>query len=112
GGGTATMSGAGAISLAIFALALLWSGAAVVLSLLAARRFRLAEQVLDAARSNATLLELSPARPLVVRPDDRIEVDPRLTRELGLGVNARPLDDLGSNDGGFAAEDLEQLKEH
>ena len=36
GSGTATMSGTSAISLAIFALALLWSGAAVVLSLLAA----------------------------------------------------------------------------
>jgi signal transduction histidine kinase len=95
---------------AIVALGLLWLAVAAAVSVIAARRFRLAEQVLDAARSNATLLELSPARPLVVRPNDRIEADPRLLRDLGLGTEPRNLDDLVGNDSGISAEDLDTLK--
>ena len=54
-------------SIAVTALALLWLGVAAAMAILAARRFRLAQQVLDAARANARLLELMPARPLLVR---------------------------------------------
>src|SRR5207244_568712 len=64
--------------LAIIALALLWLGIAAAIAFVAARRFALAEQVLGAARSNATLLQLTPARPLVVRPDGRIAADARV----------------------------------
>src|SRR6478609_8709562 len=48
------------------ALALLWLGIAVVIAVVAARRFSLAQQVLDAAQANARLLEVMPARPLLL----------------------------------------------
>ena len=97
-----------AISLAISALALLWLVIAAAVAILAARRFRLAETVLSAARANAALLEAAPARPLIVRPGQRIEVDSHLLRDLGLRAAVR-LDDLATSDGGIAEEDLARL---
>ncbi|MFL6759684.1 ATP-binding protein [Sphingomonas sp.] len=95
--------------LAIAALALLWIVLAAAMSILAARRFRLAQQVLDSARGNARLLELMPARPLVVRADDRIEADQQLVRDLGLKRAPAILAELVAEDGGIAPEDLERL---
>jgi len=91
------------------ALAALWILVAVALSLVAARRFRLAQQVIGAARANATLLEISPARPLIVRGDGRVEVDPHLLRELGLKAPPKTLGDLHGNDSGILPDDLSQL---
>jgi signal transduction histidine kinase/PAS domain-containing protein len=102
------MGAMSAISLAISALALLWLVIAAAVAVLAARRFRLAETVLTAARANAALLEATPARPLLIRPGQRIEVDAHLLRELGLRSAVR-LDDLATSDGGIAEEDLEAL---
>jgi len=65
------MTGPVATMVAVTALALAWIVVAVTIAILAARRFRLAETVLSAARVNAALLESAPARPLVVRPDLR-----------------------------------------
>src|SRR4051812_17028128 len=79
------------------------------MSLVAARRFRLAEQVIGAARSNAALLEISPARPLVVRSDGRLEIDPRLSRELGLKSQPKSLVELHGNATGILTDDLEAL---
>jgi signal transduction histidine kinase len=104
------ISGLPGIIWAIVALGLLWLGVAAAVSLIAARRFRLAERVIEAARSNATLLELSPARPLVVHSNGRVEADPRLLRELGLGTEPRTLDELAAGDSGISAEDLALLK--
>ena len=95
----------------IAALGLLWLGIAMAISIAAARRFRLAEEVLGAARSNATLLELAPARPLVVRADQRVEADPQLVRDLGLHSQPGRLADLVGNDSGIAPDDLEALSE-
>ena len=103
--------GATTIWIVVGALAILWLALAVTVTILAARRFRLAEQVLDSARANATLLELTPARPLVVRPDQRIEADAQLVRELGLQGTPARLSDLAGNDSGLTAEDLGALKE-
>ena len=103
------MGAVGATELIIVALALLWLGIAAFVALMAARRFRIAEQVLAAARANATLLEISPARPLVVRPDGRIEGDALLVRDLGLTAQPRIFADLHGNDGGIVPEDLERL---
>lgn len=103
------MGASGATILAIAALALLWLGVAAAIALVAARRFRLAQQVLAAAQSNARLLELMPARPMVVRPDRRIEADERLVRDLGLKDLPKTLSDLAGNDNGIAPEDLETL---
>ena len=93
----------------IAALALLWLAVAIGLSMLAARRLRLAQDLLGAARSNARLLELAPARPLLVRADDRIEIDPQLLRELGLNGRPERLSALLGNDSGIASDDLEAL---
>jgi signal transduction histidine kinase len=93
----------------IAAIALVWIGIAIALSLLAARRLRTAGEVLGAARSNATLLEISPARPLLVRADGRIETDARLVQELGLKSPPRTLAELHGNDSGLIPEDLAAL---
>jgi len=105
------LSGSGAALIAIVALALLWLVIAVVMAVLAARRFRLAQEVLDAARANARLLELMPARPLLVRSDQRIEIDEQLFRDLGLDAAPKKLADLTGNDSGIVADDLRALTE-
>jgi signal transduction histidine kinase len=103
------MGAFGATTVWIAVLALLWLALAVWMTLIAARRFRLAEDVLGAARANAALLELTPARPLVVRSDQRIEADPQLVRDLGLHAAPSRLSELIGNDSGILAEDLEAL---
>ena len=79
-----TALGATTTWIMVAALLLLWLALAITITILAARRFRLAEEVLSAARVNATLLELTPARPLIIRADHKIEADPHLVRDLGL----------------------------
>ena len=98
------------ISVVVVALGLLWLIVAAAISILAARRFRLAESVLEAARANATLLALTPARPLLVRPDQKIEADAQLLRDLGLRTQPRVLSDLVGNDSGIAPDDLDLLR--
>ena len=93
----------------IAALALLWLGAAIALSVLAARRLGLAAKVLGAARANASLLALAPARPLIVRADARIEADPQLLRELGSAGRGACLDDLAAAGHGIERDDLDAL---
>ena len=66
----------------------------MIWSIAAARRLRRASAVLNSARASARLLDVMPARPLLVRPDGRIEVDQRLLRELG--IDRRPCGPCGS----------------
>jgi signal transduction histidine kinase len=103
------VSGSPAAIFVFAALALLWVGIAFALSIVAARRFSLAERVLGAARANAALLEISPARPLLVREDGRLEADYGLVRELGLKSPPKTLADLHGNDSGIPADDLAGL---
>lgn len=91
------------------ALALLWLGLAAAMALMAARRYRLAEGVLEAARANSRLLELMPSRPLVVWPDGRVEIDPRLAREFGLEALPTTIGELTRSGAGIAPEDLAAL---
>jgi signal transduction histidine kinase len=105
------MGALGATTIWIVALALLWLALAVAITIAAARRFRLAEEVLGAARANATLLELTPARPLLILPDQRIEADMQLVRDLGLHGQPSRLKELVGNDSGIVREDLEALNE-
>jgi signal transduction histidine kinase len=105
------MGALGATTIWIVALALLWLALAVAITSAAARRFRLAEEVLGAARANATLLELTPARPLLIRPDQRIEADMQLVRDLGLHDQPSRLKELVGSDSGILREDLEALNE-
>jgi signal transduction histidine kinase len=95
----------------IVALGLLWAAVAAAIAIIAAQRFRLAETVLDAARSNAALLEVNPARPLLVLSDDRVEADARLLRDLGLQGEPRRLVEMVGNDSGIVPDDLVALKE-
>jgi len=103
------MSAVSAPVLAIIALAVLWLALAIVLSIHAARRARIAAALVSAARSNAALLEISPARLVLVHPDGRIEIDAMLARDLGLHGAPSRLSDLVGNDVGVVREDLEAL---
>src|SRR6476660_2057337 len=96
-------------TLTIGALALLWLGLGAAIAVSAGRRYRLAQQVLDSARSNARLLELMPARPLGIWTDGRIEVDARLARELGFEEPPARFADLAGETGGILAEDFDAL---
>src|SRR5260221_152323 len=97
-------------SLAVGALALLWLGLAAKIAIIAARRFSLAQQVLDIARANARLLEVTPARPIGPWPDGKIDAHERLVRELGLDAPITNFDELTRDGGGIAAEDLAALR--
>ena len=103
------MGASGVTDLAIALLALMWLGIAVAVAIGAARRLHLADQVLDAARTNARLLELMPARPLLIGADGRIEADAVLLRDLGLEASPKTLADLAGNDSGLVHDDLDAL---
>jgi len=104
------VNGSAAVTIwAVPAIALLWLCIGAATAFVAARRYARAQQVIGAARSNAILLELMPARPLVVRSDGRIEADAQLVRDLGLHSQPGRLSDLAGNDSGIVPEDLEML---
>lgn len=103
------MSGAAATIL--IAIAALWVAAGAALSYIAARRVREANAVIETARSLASLLEVAPARPILVRSDGSVEIDQRLARELGLGSEVRRIDDLAGSDRGLDGDDLADLRE-
>ncbi|HVF83806.1 MAG TPA: PAS-domain containing protein [Sphingomicrobium sp.] len=92
-------------------LAALWLPVAAILSIIAARRMRRANQVLESARSMAALLAAAPARPMIVRPDGAIEIDPQLLREIGVENHARRVEQLSDGEHGVEAEDLAALME-
>jgi PAS domain-containing protein len=103
------MSDLSGASLVAIAAAALWIAIAVALSVVAARRLARASSLRDSARSMATLLEVAPARPLLVRPDGRIEADARLLRDLGIDSAPARLADLAGDNTGIEKEDLDAL---
>jgi len=105
------LNGQSVVIIAVAGLGLLWLGIAAAVAIVAARRFALAQQVLEAAKVNARLLEMMPARPLVVRADNRIEVDDQLLRDLGLDKKPVKLTDMVGNESGIAPDDLHALAE-
>src|SRR5919106_5235475 len=94
----------------VLAISGLWLAVAAALLVLAARRMREANAVVAAAKSMAGLLEVAPARPLLVRSDGSIEADRRLLRELGIEGPARNWADLRGNEIGLEDEDLNSLR--
>ena len=78
------MSGLGGSGWIVLAIAGLWLAVAGALLVLAARRMRDASALVSSARSLASLVEVAPARPLLVRPGGSLDADRRLIRELGL----------------------------
>ena len=103
------MSAVGGPGVIVALLALLWVSIAAAMSLVAARRLQLAQRVLDAARANASLLRISPARPAIVRGDGKIEADSQLIRELGLRLPPKNLSELTGEDCGLVPDDLAVL---
>src|SRR5687768_294108 len=91
------------------ALAAVWIVIATALSIAAARRLRRAGAVLQSAQAMSKLLEVAPARPLVVHADGRLEADPRLLRELGISGSPASLAELAGDECGFDEEDLDGL---
>jgi signal transduction histidine kinase len=104
------VGGQSALIVGITVLALLWVGIAAAVAVAAARRFRLAESVLETARTHSALLEHSPSRPLLIRRDQKVEADAKLVRDLGLKTNPKSMPDLASDGLGIVAEDLELLR--
>jgi signal transduction histidine kinase len=105
------MSALSGISIAVAAVALLWVVIAAAVAIVAARRFRLAETVLSIARTNAALLEAAPSRPLLVRPDQKIEIDTQLLRDLGLAGRPSGLAELTAGESGIHPDDLAALSD-
>ncbi len=95
----------------VLGLAGLWLAIAAALLMLAARRMRDASAILASASSLGTLLELAPARPLLLRADGSVEADRSLVRQLGLSQQPRSWDELGDQERGLDQEDLNALRE-
>ena len=105
------MNSVGTTGLLVIALAALWILVAATLSIAAARRIRRANHVIASAQAMAKLLEVAPARPLVVHTDGRLEADARLLRELGIRGSPATLDDLAGDECGFERDDLRALSQ-
>ncbi|MES2494319.1 MAG: PAS-domain containing protein [Pseudomonadota bacterium] len=90
-----------------------WAVAAAWFVLAARRRVKKAETALRNARRLGRMVEESPAIPLVVRADGRIEAPPRLARWLGLDGVPQYLTELGREGGkaGIPAQQLAELTE-
>src|SRR5690349_11175521 len=100
------LGGSGWIALVIAGL---WLAIAAAILVLAARRMREANGVVAAATSMSALLDVSPARPLLIRPDRTIDADQRLLRELGLDPSTSRWDGLSGENAGVREEDLASL---
>ena len=98
------------VAAAIIVVAVLWVAIAAALAILAGRRIRRAQAVVGAARRLRALLEAAPARPLLVRPDGGIEIDPNLQRDLGFMDPPSCIDQLQGEGFGLVAADLLVLK--
>lgn len=96
-------------SIVALAIALIWVVIGAVLAWLSAVRLRQSSAVISSARSLQSLLELSPARPLIVRANGHVEADTRLVREIGLAAPPQILADLAGDDSGLVTEDVEAL---
>jgi nitrogen-specific signal transduction histidine kinase len=94
----------------VIILAAFWVAIAALLLIMATRRIARANAVLASARSTAALLRAAPARPLLVDPGGKVEIDSNLQRDLGLEQPPERLDDLAKGDTGIRPEDLEALK--
>ena len=101
------MIGEGQAAGLLLALAALWLPLAMLLTLLAARRMAAARRQIVRAREIGALLAAAPSRPLIVRPDKRLEADPALLRLLG-SEGAGTFDDLFGPEG-IAEDEREPL---
>ena len=94
----------------IIVVAVLWVAIAAALAIFAARRIRRAQAVIATARRLRALLDAAPARPLIVRPDGGIEIDPILERDLGFMASPTQVDALAGEGSGLLLDDFALLK--
>lgn len=88
-----------------------WTLAAAWAVLAARTRDKRTEGQLRSARRLARMVEESPALPLLVRTDGRIEASPRLAQWLGLDAVPQYLSELDGNGRGLPKEKLDELAE-
>ena len=88
-----------------------WTGIAAWLTWRARGRERAARSAQGQARRLTRMIEESPAVPLLVRTDGKIEGPERLAAWLGLDHLPEYLSELDSGNGGIATRELEQLRE-
>lgn len=88
-----------------------WTVAAAWAIVTSRARAKRAESALRSARRFARMVEESPALPLLVRSDGRIEASPRLAQWLGLDCVPQYLSELDTGERGLSAEKLEELSE-
>lgn len=88
-----------------------WTLAAAWAVLSARAREKRTENQLRSARRLARMVEESPALPLLVRSDGRIEASPRLAQWLGLEAVPQYLSELDGKDRGLPREKLDELTE-
>ncbi len=88
-----------------------WTFAAAALIVAARERVRRARTARTTARRLATMIDHSPAIPLLVRGDGALEGPARLAAWLGLDALPRFLGELHAEDGGLAPDDLERLRQ-
>jgi len=88
-----------------------WTFGAVWLVLAAQGRARQARGARNTARRLTRMIEDSPAIPLLVKADGKIEGPDRLAAWLGLDTLPGFLSELDTGEAGLSAEDLEQLRD-
>jgi signal transduction histidine kinase len=88
-----------------------WTFGAVWVVVSAQKRAREARTARSTARRLGRMIDDSPAIPLLVRGDGRLEGPERLAAWLGLGKMPGFLSELDGTTAGLHAEDLEQLRE-
>lgn len=88
-----------------------WTFGAVWLVLAAQGRARQARVARSTARRLSRMIDDSPAVPLLVRADGKIEGPERLASWLGLGKLPGFLSELAGDDAGLTAIELEQLRD-
>jgi signal transduction histidine kinase len=88
-----------------------WTLAAGVAIVAARRRQRRAEAIQRHARRLTRMIDESPALPLLVRADGRIEASHRLAQWLGLDAVPGYLSELAGEDTGLTAQSLEELQQ-
>src|SRR5688572_33348118 len=88
-----------------------WTFGAVWLVLAAQGRARQANVARSTARRLTRMIDDSPAVPLLVKADGKIEGPERLAAWLGLQQLPGYISELGGEDAGLSPNDLEQLRD-
>ena len=86
----------------------LWMAIAAALLVVAGRRMDRARKTVEAARSLAGMMGASPVRPIMVDPDNRLDADPELLRQLAVSGRPTSLKELAAG-AGISRQAIEEL---